>query len=146
MQILTQRIKDFPNIDPPYNSRHYCDSYHLLENIITWKKPKTFGVAKKMLRSDLKSQYCLKPAPKIFDDLISNANCRYILVSYNNMAGKGNQRSNARIKDEEIIRSLSKRGKAEIFETKFKSFTTGKSKIEGHTERVFFCEVLKGKI
>jgi len=98
-----------------------------------------------MLRSDLKSQYCLKTAPKAFDDLISNANCRYILVSYNNRAGKGNQRSNARIKDEEIIRSLSKRGKTEIFETEFKSFTTGKSKIQGHTERVFFCEVSKGK-
>ena len=144
---LIRKIKmDVLYIDPPYNSRHYCDSYHLLENIITWKKPKIFGVAKKMLRSDLKSQYCLKEAPKAFDDLISNADCRYILVSYNNMAGKGNQRSNAKIKDEEIIRILSKRGETEIFETKFKSFTTGKSKIEGHTERVFFCEVLKGKI
>ena len=144
---LIRKIKmDVLYIDPPYNSRHYCDSYHVLENIIAWKKPKTFGVAKKMLRSVLKSQYCLKTAPKAFDDLISNANCRYILVSYNNMAGKGDQRSNARIKDEEIIRNLSKRGKTEIFETEFKSFTTGKSKIQGHTERVFFCEVLKGKI
>lgn len=144
---LIRKIKmDVLYIDPPYNSRHYCDSYHLLENIIAWKKPKTFGVAKKMLRSDLKSHYCLKTAPKAFDDLISNANCRYILISYNNMAGKGDQRSNARIKDEEIIRSLSKRGKTEIFETEFRSFTTGRSKIEGHTERVFFCEVLKGKI
>jgi len=133
-------------VDPPYNSRQYCDNYHLLENIMTWKKPKVFGVAKKMLRSGLKSQYCLKAAPKAFDHLITNANCRYILVSYNNMAGKGDERSNARIKDKEIIRSLSKRGKTEIFETEFKSFTTGKSKIEGHTERVFFCEVLKGKI
>jgi len=144
---LIRKIKmDILYIDPPYNSRHYCDSYHLLENIITWKKPKVFGVAKKMLRRGLKSQYCLKTAPKSFDDLISKANCKYILVSYNNMAKKGNQRSNARIKDEEIIRSLCKRGKAEIFETGFKSFTTGKSKIEGHTERVFFCEVLKEKI
>jgi len=144
---LIRKIKmDVLYIDPPYNSRHYCDSYHLLENIIAWKKPKTFGVARKMLRSDLKSQYCLKEAPKAFDDLISNADCRYILVSYNNMAGKGNQRSNARIKDGEIIRILSKRGETEIFETKFKSFTTGKSKIQDHTERVFFCEVLKGKI
>ena len=133
-------------VDPPYNSRQYCDNYHLLENIMTWKKPKVFGVAKKMLRSGLKSQYCLKAAPKAFDHLITNANCRYILVSYNNMAGKGDERSNARIKDEEIIRSLSKRGKTEIFETEFKSFTTGKSKIEGHTERVFFCEVLRGRV
>lgn len=144
---LIHKIKmDVLYIDPPYNSRHYCDSYHLLENIITWNKPTVFGIAKKMTRSDLKSQYCLRSAPKAFDDLISNANCKYILVSYNNMAERGNNRSNARIKDEEIIGSLSKRGKVEIFETEYKSFTTGKRKIDGHTERIFFCEVLKEKI
>lgn len=139
---LIRRITtDILYVDPPYNSRHYCDSYHLLENIATWKKPKVFGIAKKMLRDDLKSQYCLKTAARAFDDLISNANCRYILVSYNNMAEKGNQRSNARIKDAEIVRILSKKGKTEIFETNFKSFTTGKSAIEGHTERIFYCKV-----
>jgi adenine-specific DNA-methyltransferase len=144
---LIRRIKmDILYIDPPYNSRHYCDNYHLLENIVTWKKPRVFGVANKMLRSSLKSQYCLKTAPRAFEDLISSANCRYILVSYNNMAEKGNHRSNARIKDKEIIRILSKKGKTEIFETEFKSFTAGKSKIEGHTERLFFCEVLKEQI
>ena len=144
---LIRKIKmDILYIDPPYNSRHYCDTYHILENIMTWKKPQVFGVANKMLRSSLKSQYCLKTAPKAFEDLISNANCRYILVSYNNMAEKGNSRSNARIKDGEIIRILSKKGKIEIFETEFKSFTAGKSRIEGHTERIFFCEILKEQI
>jgi adenine-specific DNA-methyltransferase len=138
---LIRTIKgDVLYMDPPYNSRHYCDSYHLLENIIKWEKPEAFGVAKKMLRGELKSQYCLKTASKAFDDLIKNANFKYILVSYNNMSNKGNSRSNARIKDEEIIRTLSKRGKTEIFETEFKSFTTGKSEIENHTERIFFCE------
>ena len=138
---LIRRIGgDVLYIDPPYNSRHYCDSYHLLENIITWKKPEAFGVAKKMPRSELKSQYCLKTASRTFDDLIKNANFKYILLSYNNMSDKGNSRSNARIKDEEIIRILSKRGKTEVFETEFKSFTTGKSEIENHTERIFFCE------
>lgn len=141
---LIRKVKtDILYIDPPYNSRHYCDTYHVLENIMTWKKPQVFGVANKMLRSGLKSQYCLNTATRAFDDLISNANCKYILVSYNNMAEKGNSRSNARIKDREIIKILSKKGKTEIFETEFKSFTTGKSKIEGHTERLFFCEVSK---
>ena len=140
-RLIRSIAPDILYIDPPYNSRQYCDSYHLLENIMTWKKPKVFGVAKKMLRDDLKSQYCLKTAARAFDDLISNANCKYILVSYNNMAEKGNQRSNARIKDEEIVRILSKKGKTEIFETGFKSFTTGKSKIDEHTERIFFCKV-----
>ena len=46
---------DLVYIDPPYNSRQYCDAYHLLENVAEWKKPKVFGVARKMDRSKLKS-------------------------------------------------------------------------------------------
>ena len=29
---------DLVYIDPPYNSRQYCDAYHLLENVARWKK------------------------------------------------------------------------------------------------------------
>ena len=36
---------DLVYIDPPYNSRQYCDAYHLLENVARWEKPKVFGVA-----------------------------------------------------------------------------------------------------
>ena len=47
---------DLVYIDPPYNSRQYCDAYHLLENIAIWNKPKVYGVAKKMDRTNLKSR------------------------------------------------------------------------------------------
>ncbi len=30
---------DLVYIDPPYNSRQYCDAYHLLENVARWEKP-----------------------------------------------------------------------------------------------------------
>ena len=56
---LVKRIEaDLVYIDPPYNSRQYCDSYHLLENVARWEKPEVFGVAKKMDRSGMKSKYC----------------------------------------------------------------------------------------
>ena len=42
---------DLVYIDPPYNSRQYCDAYHLLENIAEWNKPKVYGIAKKMDRT-----------------------------------------------------------------------------------------------
>ncbi len=42
---------DLVFIDPPYNSRQYCDAYHLLENVARWEKPKVFGVARKMDRT-----------------------------------------------------------------------------------------------
>lgn len=132
---------DILYIDPPYNSRQYSDTYHVLENIMQWKKVPVYGVAQKMDRSDLKSHYCLKKAPQAFDELISKAKCRYILVSYNSMGEKGNQRSNARIADEEIMASLSRYGTPEYFSFDYKCFTTGKSAFEDHRERVFFVEV-----
>ncbi|WP_294960675.1 DNA adenine methylase [Sulfurimonas sp.] len=128
-------------LDPPYNSRQYCDAYHLLENLSLWNKPEVFGVAKKFDRSKIKSEYSLKSAAESFDDLIINAKCKYILLSYNNMGEKGNSRSNAKITDEEIIKSMSKRGEVKIFEKDYKAFTTGKSSHSDNKERVFFVEV-----
>ncbi len=98
---LVRRIEaDLVYIDPPYNSRQYCDAYHLLENVARWKKPEVFGVAKKMNRQAMKSKYCTKEATEAFEELIENINAKYILLSYNNMADKGNDRSNAKITGE----------------------------------------------
>jgi len=130
-------------LDPPYNSRQYCDAYHLLENLSLWQKPEVFGVAKKFDRSKIKSEYSLKSAAESFDDLIVNAKCKYILLSYNNMGERGNSRSNAKITDEEIIKSMSKRGEVKIFEKDYKAFSTGKSKHDDNKERVFFVKVEK---
>ena len=57
------------------------------------------------------------------------------------MADKGNDRSNARISDEVIMETLSKKGKVLIFSQKFKPFSTGKSNIQDNTERLFLCKV-----
>lgn len=128
-------------IDPPYNSRQYSDAYHLLENLTTWKKPPVYGIAKKMNRLHIKSEYCLQAADKAFADLITNASCKHILLSYNNTGESKDGRSNARIKDEQIINILKSRGDVEIFERDYKAFTTGKSDTKGHAERVFYCKV-----
>ena len=139
---LIKRIKgDLLYLDPPYNSRQYCDAYHLLENVARWEKPEVYGIARKMDRTSLKSDYCMIKATKAFEELIENADTKYILLSYNNMSNKGNDRSNAKISDEDIIRILSKKGKVSIFELDYKSFSTGKSNIKDNKERVFLCEV-----
>ena len=130
---------DLVYIDPPYNSRQYCDAYHLLENVARWEKPKVSGVAKKMDRAHLKSRYCSKDAILAFEDLINNIKAKYILLSYNNMSGKGNDRSNAKMADKDIIRILEKKGRVKIFEENYKAFTTGKSDIEDNKERLFLC-------
>lgn len=141
---LVKRISfDILYIDPPYNSRQYSDAYHLLENLATWEKPTVYGIAKKMNRDHLKSEYCLKSAPEAFSDLIRNANCKHILVSYNNTGESKDGRSNARISDNQIMEALKSRGDVEIFERDYKAFTAGKSNGDGHTERVFYCNVRK---
>ncbi|MBN2093868.1 MAG: DNA adenine methylase [Candidatus Zambryskibacteria bacterium] len=142
---LIREIKcDVLYLDPPYNSRQYGDSYHLLENIITWEKPAVEGVAKKMVdRSHLKSKYCLKSAEDALRDLIKNAKANHILLSYNNTGEKKNVRSNAKISDDRIVEILKEKGEVEVFERDYKGFTTGKSDTNGHTERVFYCKVTK---
>ncbi len=139
---LIKNIKaDLLYLDPPYNSRQYCDAYHLLENVARWEKPKVYGVARKMDRTSLKSDYCMISATKAFQELIENADAKYILLSYNNMSDKGNDRSNAKISDKDIIRILSEKGKVKMFESDYKSFSTGKSDIKDNKERLFLCEV-----
>ncbi len=137
---LVKKINaDLIYIDPPYNSRQYCDAYHLLENVARWEKPKVFGVAKKMDRKGMKSQYCTKNASETFKMLIKDINAKYILFSYNNMAEKGNGRSNAKISDEDIKNILKNKGSLKTFSESYKAFTTGKSDISENKERLFLC-------
>ena len=140
-QLIKKISCDVLYLDPPYNSRQYADAYHLLENLANWEKPPVFGKAKKMDRSQLKSNYCLKSATSSFVDLIGNANCKHILVSYNSTGESKDGRSNARISDAQIINTLKSRGDVDIFERDYKAFTAGKSETDGHTERVFYCKI-----
>ncbi len=141
---LIKNIKgDLLYLDPPYNSRQYCDAYHLLENVARWQKPKVYGIARKMDRESLKSDYCKAAATEAFEELIERADAKYILLSYNNMSDKGNDRSNAKISDEDIKRILERKGKVSVFEADYKSFSTGKSDIKDNKERLFLCEVFR---
>jgi adenine-specific DNA-methyltransferase len=142
---LVKKINaDVVYIDPPYNSRQYCDSYHLLENVAVWKKEKVYGIARKIDRSHLKSQYNMKTASVAFCDLINNINAKYILLSYNDMGTSGNVRSQSRISDYEILSVLKIKGEVKIFEMDFKQFTTGKSNKDDLKERIFLCKVNMG--
>ena len=140
--ILANEIKgDVVYIDPPYNSRQYSDTYHLLDNLALWKKPEVFGKAKKMDRSHIKSKYCSKDAVLEFQGLITKLNTKHIIVSYNNTENTKHGRSNAKISFNQIKNILMKKGKTEINQIDFKAFTTGKSKTDNHKEILFYCRV-----
>ena len=82
--LLAREIEaDILYIDPPYNSRHYSHSYHVLENLSTWNKPELHGKLNKMNCKKLNSDYCTNQAPDAFKRLVQDANCRCIVVSYN---------------------------------------------------------------
>lgn len=144
-ELMADIEADLVYIDPPYNSRQYCDAYHLLENVARWNKPEVFGVAKKMDRTSLKSDYCTQKATVAFEKLIDSIHAKYIMLSYNNMAEKGNDRSNAKISDEDIMRILHKKGIVKVFTEDYKAFSTGKSDIKDNQERLFLCTCYESK-
>ena len=138
---LIRHLKcDILFLDPPYNSRQYSDAYHLLENVARWEKPPVEGVARKMDRKNIKSDYCTVGAEAVFADLIENASAKYIVLTYNNMASKGNQRSNARLSDKSILDTLKRKGRTSVFSISHKAFSTGKSQRDDNEERIFLCE------
>ena len=134
-------VADLTYIDPPYNSRQYSDTYHLLENVAEWKKPAVQGKVKKMNRDHIKSEYCLKNAPDVFENLIQTLQTKHIIVSYNNTEKSKHGRSNAKISFSQIKNILEKKGKTKIEKINFKAFTTGKSNTQDHKEILFYCKV-----
>ena len=114
---------DILYLDPPYNARQYGSNYHLLNTIALYDNfiPK----GKTGLRDYNKSQYCSKPAvSSVFEDLIKNANFKYIFLSYNN---------EGLMPVEEIKRIMSKYGKYDLASTKYQRFRADKEENRNHT-------------
>ena len=92
-------------------------------------------------RKELNSKYCNKTAIETFEELISNVKAKYFILSYSNMGIKGNDRSNARMSEDDIKRVMRNKGKLIIKEMSHQPFSTGKSKIIDHKELLFICEL-----
>lgn len=72
-------------LDPPYNQRQYCTNYHVLETIARYDNPKLNGKTGLREYKAQKSLYCsARTVADTFDDLIKNADFKYIFLSYNN--------------------------------------------------------------
>lgn len=75
---------DILYLDPPYNARQYCANYHVLETIARYDNPVLKGKTGLRDNSNQKSLFCSKKTvTKVFDDLIANADFKYIFLSYN---------------------------------------------------------------
>lgn len=138
---LVRKIKaDVAFIDPPYNSRQYSRFYHVLEGITKWNKPELTGVAMKPPLENM-SDYSKVSAAEKFNDLVSNLDVKYIIVTYNNTYKPKSSSSKNKITHEQIIESLNKIGFTQQFEKPFRFFNTGKTDLLDHKEFVFITEV-----
>ncbi|MCM1037978.1 MAG: DNA adenine methylase [Ruminococcus sp.] len=140
---LVRKVEaDIAFIDPPYNSRQYSRFYHVLENIVQWKKPVLEGTALKPPSENM-SDYCRNNAPEVFADLIRNIDVKYIVVTYNNTYHSKSSSSMNKIALEEIQAILEAKGSTEIFEKKHPCFNAGKTEFDDHKEFVFITKAGK---
>lgn len=138
---LAKKIKcDIVYIDPPYSSRQYSRFYHVLENIVEWKKPELYGVALKPEAQNM-STYCSSKAIDSFTDLIGSLKCKYILVSYNNTYRSKSKSSENKMKLDDILKVLHLKGNTTIFEIKHQAFNAGKTEFDDHKEIIFLTKV-----
>jgi len=123
-------------IDPPYNTRQYPSNYHMFETIAIWdKKLLDFKTGLRPWEHQ-KSLYCSRSkCVSIFEDLIKNANCKYILFSYN---------SEGIIPEKEITGIFSEKGNLIKYSQdyrRFKSNQNGKKPRNILQEWLFFVKV-----
>ncbi|MFA6866743.1 MAG: DNA adenine methylase [Clostridia bacterium] len=135
---------DIIYLDPPYNSRQYSRFYHVLENIVEWKKPLLSGIAMKPVAENM-SEYCRSNAPKVLNDLVLKLKCKYIIVSYNNTYTSKSNSSRNKITLEEIRNILKKRGKLIEFSKEHQFFNAGKTDFDDHKEYIFIVEVISNE-
>lgn len=138
---LVRKIKaDIVYIDPPYSSRQYSRFYHVLENLVEWKKPTLYGTALKPEPENM-SSYCSVKAIDAFTDLIGKLKCKYIVVSYNNTYNSKSKSSENKMKLEDISKILNIKGGTKMFEIEHQAFNAGKTDMSDHKEILFVTKV-----
>ncbi|MHB1106191.1 MAG: DNA adenine methylase, partial [Lutibacter sp.] len=121
---LIKKIKgDILYLDPPYNERQYGSNYHLLNTIAKYDSFEPQG--KTGLRSYYRSSYCKKNEVKIsFEELIKNANFKYIFLSYNN---------EGLMTEDDVKSVMSTYGKYSLKTTDYQRFKADKTENRNHT-------------
>lgn len=112
---LIQKVNtDILYLDPPYNERQYSSNYHVLETIAKYDNPTLKGKTGTRDWSSQKSLYCSKRSViQAFEQLILNANAKYIFLSYNN---------EGLMSFSDIQNIMSRRGEYGCFEKRYRRY------------------------
>jgi adenine-specific DNA-methyltransferase len=109
-------------LDPPYNARQYGANYHLLNTIARYDVFTPNG--KTGLRNYERSLYCQsREVADVFENLIKNADFKYIFLSYNN-EGLMSEKDAANI--------LKKYGEYGLATTEYQRFKADKTENRNH--------------
>jgi adenine-specific DNA-methyltransferase len=136
---LIKKIKgDILYLDPPYNARQYGSNYHLLTTIAKYDSFEPQG--KTGLRAYYRSSYCKKnEVKKSFEDLIKNANFKYIFLSYNN---------EGLMTENEVSTIMTTYGKYSLKTINYQRFKADKTENRNHkaTETVEYLHILEKQL
>ncbi len=120
---------DILYLDPPYNQRQYGANYHLLNTIALYDKFVPKGATG--LREYNRSNYCKKQTvAHEFEELIKNANFKYIFLSYNNEG----------LMSEDITENIMKKyGKYHLEKKEYQRFKADKTENIKQIARMSIC-------
>ena len=109
-------------LDPPYNARQYGANYHLLNTIAKYDNFTPNG--KTGLRNYERSLYCQpREVANVFENLIKNADFKYIFLSYNN---------EGLMSKSEVEKIMKKFGKYDLATTDYQRFKADKTENRNH--------------
>lgn len=124
---------DILYLDPPYNARQYGANYHLLNTIAEYKHFAPKG--KTGLRTYYRSKYCSAATVKDeFENLIKNADFKYIFLSYNN---------EGLMSAETVKTIMSKYGHYDLAQTDYQRFKADSNRFNKADSTVEYLHILE---
>ena len=122
-------------LDPPYNARQYGANYHILNTIAEYKPFIPNG--KTGLRKYSRSKYCSSSSVKEeFNNLIKNAQFKYIFLSYNN---------EGLMSVEDVKSIMSNYGYYDLAQTDYQRFKADNNRFNKADSTVEYLHILEKK-
>ena len=132
-ELIKEIEGDILYLDPPYNARQYGANYHMLNTIAEYKPFIPSG--KTGLRKYSRSKYCSASTVRDeFDNLIKNANFKYIFLSYNN---------EGLMTVEDIQTIMSKYGKYDLAQIDYQRFKADANRFNKADSTVEYLHILE---
>lgn len=132
-ELITRISGDILYLDPPYNTRQYGANYHILNTIAEYKPFVPKG--KTGLREYTRSKYCsVSSVKEEFENLIKNANFKYIFLSYNN---------EGLMSVEDVRRIMRKYGRYDLAQTDYQRFKADSNRFNKAKSTLEYLHILE---